>query len=318
MRPETNNETTRCELLKLGVATLGLVPATLRAQADDTAVVPFAYRASDEALIDLRRRLEQTRWPEGGAGRGWEQRPPLTKLQSLIAYWRSNYDWRRCETELNRWSHFKTTVDGLGIHFIHVRSPHPNALPIILTHGWPSTVLLFRDVIAPLTDPTAHGGTAADAFDVLVSRAPFAKLEAYRKERGWDVPWYSSFGTDFNYDFHVTNDPKVRPPEYNYRSKAENEAHKSPNNLLGEEHGLSVFFTLDGDVFHTYSAYARGTELFADARLILDATPYGRQQEFEDSPPGWPQKATYGKVHVRQVRRLPVSRAEGRAAPTES
>ncbi len=133
-----------------------------------------------------------------------------------------------------------------------------------------------------------------DTTFALVSRAPFAKLEAYRKERGWDVPWYSSFGTDFNYDFHVTNDPKVRPPEYNYRSKAENEAHKSPNNLLGEEHGLSVFFTLDGDVFHTYSAYARGTELFADARLILDATPYGRQQEFEDSPPGWPQKATYG------------------------
>ncbi len=187
MRPETNNETTRCELLKLGVATLGLVPATLRAQADDTAVVPFAYRASDEALIDLRRRLEQTRWPEGGAGRGWEQRPPLTKLQSLIAYWRSNYDWRRCETELNRWSHFKTTVDGLGIHFIHVRSPHPNALPIILTHGWPSTVLLFRDVIAPLTDPTAHGGTAADAFDVVIPSLPGFAFSDKPSERGWNA-----------------------------------------------------------------------------------------------------------------------------------
>ena len=118
---------TRCELLKLGVATLGLVPATLRAQADDTAVVPFAYRASDEALIDLRRRLEQTRWPEGGAGRGWEQRPPLTKLQSLIAYWRSNYDWRRCETELNRWSHFKTTVD--GSYSFHSRALAPSERP---------------------------------------------------------------------------------------------------------------------------------------------------------------------------------------------
>ena len=123
-----------------------------------------------------------------------------------------------------------------------------------------------------------------DTTFALVSRAPFAKLEAYRQERGWDVAWYSSFGTDFNYDFHVTNDPKVRPPEYNYRSKAENEAHNSPNGLLGEEHGLSVFFTLDDDVFHTYSAYARGTELFADARLILDATPYGRQQDFEELP----------------------------------
>jgi predicted dithiol-disulfide oxidoreductase (DUF899 family) len=147
----------------------------------------------------------------------------------------------------------------------------------------------YIDALGDLSMLREHDTTFA-----LVSRAPLAKLEAYRKERGWDIPWYSSFGTDFNYDFHVTNDRKVRPPEYNYRSKTENEAHKSPNNLLGEEHGLSDFFMLDDGVFHTYSAYARGTELYADARLILDATPYGRQQEFEDSPPGWPQKPTYG------------------------
>jgi predicted dithiol-disulfide oxidoreductase (DUF899 family) len=133
-----------------------------------------------------------------------------------------------------------------------------------------------------------------DTTFALVSRAPIEKIEAYRKERGWDIPWYSSFGADFNYDFHVTNDPKVRPSEYNFRTKAENEAHKSVNNLLGEEHALSVFFTLDDDVFHTYSAYARGTEVFGDARALVDSTPYGRQQEFEDSPAGWPQHPTYG------------------------
>jgi len=133
-----------------------------------------------------------------------------------------------------------------------------------------------------------------DTTFAMVSRAPFAKIEPYRKERGWDVAWYSSFGSDFNYDFHVTNDPKVRPPEYNYRTLAENKAHDSPNNLIGEEHALSVFFTLDDDVFHTYSAYARGTEQYGDARALIDATPYGRRQEFEESPPGWPQKPTYG------------------------
>jgi predicted dithiol-disulfide oxidoreductase (DUF899 family) len=133
-----------------------------------------------------------------------------------------------------------------------------------------------------------------DTAFALLSRAPLAKIERYRAERRWDIPWYSSFGTDFNYDFHVTNDPKVAPLEYNYRSKAENEAHNSPNNLEGEEHALSVFFALDDDVFHTYTAYARGTEALCDAVSILDATPYGRQQEFEDSPPGWPQKPTYG------------------------
>jgi predicted dithiol-disulfide oxidoreductase (DUF899 family) len=152
-----------------------------------------------------------------------------------------------------------------------------------------SSCTWYIDALGDLSTLYQHDTTFA-----LVSRAPRAKLEAYKKGRRWDIPWYSSFGSDFNYDFHVTNDPKVRPPEYNYRSKAENEAHESPNNLLGEEHGLSVFFALDGDVFHTYSAYARGTELYADARLLLDATPYGRQQEFEDSPPGWPQNPTYG------------------------
>jgi predicted dithiol-disulfide oxidoreductase (DUF899 family) len=133
-----------------------------------------------------------------------------------------------------------------------------------------------------------------DTTFVMVSRAPLAKLEAYKAVRGWDLPWVSSFGTDFNYDFHVTNDEKVAPVEYNYRNKAELEANRSPNAVTGEEHGLSVFFRIDGDVFHTYSAYARGTEVLTDARALLDMTPFGRQQDFEDSPSGWPQQPTYG------------------------
>ena len=133
-----------------------------------------------------------------------------------------------------------------------------------------------------------------DTRFILVSRAPLEKLEAYRAKRGWDVPWLSSSGSDFNYDFHVTLDEKVMPVEYNYRSKAEMKAAKVPNPSEGEEHGLSVFFRLGEDVFHTYSVYARGTESLTDSYSLLDMTPYGRQQEFEDSPPGWPQKPTYG------------------------
>jgi hypothetical protein len=94
-----------------------------------------------------------TRWPEKETGAAWEQGPPLTKLQRLVDYWRTDYDWRWCESELNRWPQFRTTIDGLGIHCIHVRSRHPNALPIILTHGWPSTVLLFRDVVPSRIQP---------------------------------------------------------------------------------------------------------------------------------------------------------------------
>jgi len=135
-----------------------------------------------------------------------------------------------------------------------------------------------------------------DTTLVLVSRAPLAMLEAYRRQKGWTIPWYSSSGGDFNYDFHVTLDPKVVPAEYNYRNKAEMEAAMGhPVKMEGEYHGLSVFFRLDNDLFHTYSAYARALESLKDAYHLLDATPYGRQQDFEDSPPGWPQKPTYPK-----------------------
>lgn len=132
-----------------------------------------------------------------------------------------------------------------------------------------------------------------DATFAVVSRAPLEKLEKYRAEKGWDIAWFSSFDTDFNYDFHVTLDPKIAPVEYNYRGEEEMKATgaKPPN---GEEHGLSVFFRLDDDVFHKYSVYARGNESLTDSYRLLDATPYGRQQDFEDSPPGWPQKPTYG------------------------
>ena len=133
-----------------------------------------------------------------------------------------------------------------------------------------------------------------DTTFVLVSRAPHPKLEAYKAEMGWRLPWFSTFGSDFNYDFHVTHDEKVAPVEYNYQTKAELEARNAPSSTEGEEHGLSVFFSLGDDVFHTYSAYARGTETLTNVRSLFDVTPYGRQQDFEDSPSGWPQRPTYG------------------------
>lgn len=134
-----------------------------------------------------------------------------------------------------------------------------------------------------------------DTTFAVISRAPLAKLESYKAEKEWKIAWFSSYGSDFNYDFHVTLDPKVAPVEYNYRDKAEMEEKKGhPVLMEGEAHGLSVFFRMDSDVFHTYSAYARGTESLTDSYRLLDVTPYGRQQDFEESPSGWPQKPTYG------------------------
>ena len=135
-----------------------------------------------------------------------------------------------------------------------------------------------------------------DTSFVLISRAPLAKLEKYKQERGWNRRWYSSFGSEFNYDFHVTLDKAVVQLEHNYRREGELEKRKDgePWFFEGETHGLSVFFRLDDDVYHTYSTYARGCESLTDSYRQLDRTPYGRQEDFEDSPAGWPQRPTYG------------------------
>lgn len=127
-----------------------------------------------------------------------------------------------------------------------------------------------------------------DTRFVLVSRAPLPKLTAYQAQHGWDVPWYSSFGSDFNYDFHVSFSPEsmAQDNSYNFRERT--------SHGEGESHGLSVFFRLGDDVYHTYSAYARGVENLVHSYTLLDCTPYGRQEDFEDSPAGWPQQPTYG------------------------
>jgi predicted dithiol-disulfide oxidoreductase (DUF899 family) len=169
-------------------------------------------------------------------------------------------------------------------------------------------LVVYHFMFDPAWDKGCSGCTAyADALGdlsmlkdrdttfALISRAPLAKLDAYKAEKGWSVPWFSSFGSDFNYDFHVTLDEKVTPIEHNYLGKPELEQKKDePYFMKGEQHGLSVFFRVGEDVFHTYSTYARGTESLTNTYALLDTTPYGRQQEFEDSPPGWPQKPTYG------------------------
>lgn len=129
---------------------------------------------------------------------------------------------------------------------------------------------------------------------VRVSRAPIEKLLAYQREKGWTTPWYSSYGTDFNYDFKVTLDPGRGPLQYNYKTGEELAKAIGPLQGSSEWPGFSVFFRVGDDVFHTYSAYGRGVENLMDALSLLDITPYGRQEDFEDSPEGWPQQPTYG------------------------
>ena len=150
-------------------------------------IEPFTIAITDEVLDDLRRRLRGTRWPEPEAVSDWSQGIPLDYVQTVCQYWAEDYDWRAREAALNRFAQFRTTIDGLGIHFIHVRSPHANALPLVLTHGWPGSIVEFAKVIEPLTDPVAHGGDAADAFHVVCPALPGYGFSDKPTATGWGV-----------------------------------------------------------------------------------------------------------------------------------
>ena len=152
------------------------------------AITPFTLAIPQAELDDLNCRLDQTRWPEKETVEDWTQGSPLARVQDLCAYWRSGYDWRRAEARLNALGQYTTEIDGVNIHFLHVRSKHENALPLIITHGWPGSVMEFMKVIGPLTDPTAHGGRAEDAFHVVAPSLPGYGFSGKPTTPGWGVP----------------------------------------------------------------------------------------------------------------------------------
>jgi pimeloyl-ACP methyl ester carboxylesterase len=159
-------------------------PARTLAQRD--AIRPFRAEVSEEALADLRRRIAATSWPEKETVTDASQGVQLATMHKLARYWASDYDWRKVEAKLNALPQFITEIDGLDIHFIHVRSKHPNALPVIITHGWPGSIIEQMKIIGPLTDPTAFGGKAEDAFDVVIPSMPGYGFSGKPTTTGWD------------------------------------------------------------------------------------------------------------------------------------
>jgi len=151
----------------------------------DTSIRPFRVNVSDEALADLRRRIKATRWPDKETVADRSQGAQLAQLQELVQYWGSGYDWRKAEAKLNALPQFMTNIDGVDIYFIHVKSRHPHALPLIITHGWPGSVIEQLKIIGPLTDPTAFGGRAEDAFDVVIPALPGYGFSSRPTEVGW-------------------------------------------------------------------------------------------------------------------------------------
>jgi epoxide hydrolase len=150
-------------------------------------ISPFFISVAQEELDDLRERLARTRWPNELAGVGWDRGVPLGYLRGLTDYWRTNYDWYKQEAKLNSFPQFTTEIDGQNVHFIHVRSPEPDALPLIVTHGWPGSVVEFMELLGPLTDPRAHGADPADAFHVVAPSIPGFAFSGPTHEPGWDT-----------------------------------------------------------------------------------------------------------------------------------
>jgi pimeloyl-ACP methyl ester carboxylesterase len=177
----------------LGMAAMGitvagaanLLPSQLAAAPGTDAIRPFRVHVPEEQLADLRRRIAATRWPDQETVSDGSQGPQLAKFQEVIRYWGTDYDWRKVEARLNALPMFLTGIDGVDIHFIHVRSKHENALPLVVTHGWPGSIIEQLKIIDPLTNPTAHGGNASDAFHLVIPSMPGYGFSGRPKEAGW-------------------------------------------------------------------------------------------------------------------------------------
>jgi pimeloyl-ACP methyl ester carboxylesterase len=181
-----------CRRSLLAAAAVAFALAVIAAQgmsaaaAGDTAIRPFHYRAPEAALADLRKRIANTRWPDKETVPDRSQGNQLATLQEIVHYWGTDYDWRKMESQLNALPMFTTMIDGIDIQFIHVKSHNPNALPIIITHGWPGSIIELLGVIDPLTNPTAHGGRSEDAFDVVIPSIPGYGFSGKPTGTGWD------------------------------------------------------------------------------------------------------------------------------------
>jgi pimeloyl-ACP methyl ester carboxylesterase len=175
----------------MGMAAAGaasLLPSQLAAATADDAIRPFHVNIPEADLTEMRRRINATRWPERETVTDDSQGPPLAMMQELARYWATDYDWGKCEAKLNALQNFTTEIDGLDIHFIHVKSKHENALPMIVTHGWPGSVIEQLKIIDPLTNPTAHGASASDAFHLVIPSMPGYGLSGKPTTTGWDPP----------------------------------------------------------------------------------------------------------------------------------
>jgi pimeloyl-ACP methyl ester carboxylesterase len=218
-------------------------PAKEHPMSGTTEIRPFRVDIPDEAIADLRHRVAATCWPNKELVDDASQGVQQAMLQELARYWAAEHDWRRCEAELNALPQFKTEVDGVDIHFIHVKSRHENALPLIITHGWPGSVIELLGVIGPLTDPTAHGGHAEDAFDLVIPSIPGYGFSGQPTETGWDpgrvAQAWAELMRRLGYDRYVAQGGDQGA------AVTDAMARQAPQGLAGVHLNLLIFFPTD-------------------------------------------------------------------------
>src|SRR6201996_4381295 len=216
---------------------------TTDASAGAAAIRPFTVEIPEAEIEALRARVAATRWPRKELVDDWSQGVQLAMLQELARYWAADYDWRRCEAALNGLPQFTTEIDGLGVHFIHVKSRHENALPLIITHGWPGSVIELLGVIGPLTDPTAHGGHAEDAFDLVIPSIPGYGFSGQPTETGWDpgrvAQAWAELMRRLGYDRYVAQGGDQGA------AVTDAMARQAPQGLAGVHLNLLIFFQTD-------------------------------------------------------------------------
>jgi pimeloyl-ACP methyl ester carboxylesterase len=234
-----------------------------------TEIRPFHVEFPEEAIDDLRRRIAATRWPSKELVADRSQGVQLATAQALAAYWVDGYDWRKCEAKLNALPQFVTEIDGTDVHFIHVRSEHDDALPVIITHGWPGSIIEMLEVIGPLTDPTAHGGTTAEAFDVVIPSIPGYGLSPEPTEPGW---WAGRVAKDWpelmhrlGYDHYVAQGGDVGAAVTDAMGRI------APEGLLGIHTNLFVP-ALGGAKFSDETAEEKAAN---EAMAVFRATGFG-------------------------------------------
>ena len=246
---------------------------------DATAIRPFHFEVPEEQVAELRRRVEATRWPTKELVDDRSQGVQLATMKELARYWTTEYDWRRCEAKLNALPQFTTEIDGLDIHFIHVRSPHEDALPLIMTHGWPGSVVELLETVEPLTDPTAHGGDAEDAFHLVMPSLPGYGLSGQPEETGWDagrigVAW-AELMKRLGYDRYVAQGGDVGA------AVTDTMGRQGPDGLIGIHTNLLVAVLAIGDQLPAESEQERAAHA---ARKEFSESGFGYFLEMATRP----------------------------------